>query len=362
MTRVTLVEVTKRFGKTIAVDRVSVEIKEGELFTLLGPSGCGKTTTLRLIAGFEIPDSGRIYFDDQDVTYLKPYHRNTAMVFQNYALWPHMTVYDNIAYGLKLRKIPKSEIRKRVKEVLELVKLEGLENRYPSQLSGGQQQRVALARALVIEPKVLLLDEPLSNLDAKLRVGMREEIKKLQRELGITTIYVTHDQEEAMCLSDRMAVMNNGRVLQIGTPKDIYFHPKNLFIAWFIGKTNIFEAQVETYKDYIATARRGDLVISGVVDSDVRLNKGDKVAVVIRPESFMVKEPKPPYNTLEGIVELSMFLGDHVDVRMDVNGLKLLAYLYPGEEGVEEPKLMSKLRLYLPYDRVRILPWEELEE
>ncbi|RLE62478.1 MAG: ABC transporter ATP-binding protein, partial [Thermoprotei archaeon] len=198
MTRVTLKEVSKKFGKVVAVDKASIEVDHGEFFTLLGPSGCGKTTTLRIIAGFEIPDEGRVIFDEEDVTFKKPYERGCAMVFQNYALWPHMTVYDNVAYGLKIRKVPKEEIKKRVKEVLDLVGLTGLENRYPLQLSGGQQQRVALARALVIEPKVLLLDEPLSNLDAKLRLRMREEIRKIQRDLNITTIYVTHDQEEAM--------------------------------------------------------------------------------------------------------------------------------------------------------------------
>ncbi|MEB3772310.1 MAG: ABC transporter ATP-binding protein, partial [Desulfurococcales archaeon] len=182
MTHVKIEDLTKVYGPVVAVDRMNLEIRDGEFFTFLGPSGCGKTTTLRLIAGFEFPDKGRILFDDKDVTYLRPYERNTAMVFQNYALWPHMTVFDNIAYGLKLRKVPKEEIRRKVKEVLELIRLEGMENRYPTQLSGGQQQRVALARALVVEPSILLLDEPLSNLDAKLRLGMREEIKRIQKE------------------------------------------------------------------------------------------------------------------------------------------------------------------------------------
>jgi len=232
VTRIKLEGISKYYGNVVAVDDVNLEINKGEFFTLLGPSGCGKTTTLRIIAGFEIPDKGHVYFDDEDVTFLKPYKRNTAMVFQNYALWPHMTVFENVAYGLKIRKkelgLTDEEIKKRVQWALELVKLSGFENRYPLQLSGGQQQRVALARALVVQPRVLLLDEPLSNLDAKLRIEMREELKRIQKALGITTIYVTHDQLEAMSMSDRIAVMNKGRVVQIGTPRELYLYPKSL--------------------------------------------------------------------------------------------------------------------------------------
>ncbi|MEB3806812.1 MAG: ABC transporter ATP-binding protein, partial [Desulfurococcales archaeon] len=230
MTRIRLEDVTKIYGGVVAVDHANIDIEHGEFFTIIGPSGCGKTTTLRIIAGFEVPEEGKVYFDDRDVTYVKPYERNTAMVFQNYALWPHMTVYDNIAYGLRLRKVPEDEIRRRVEKVLDLVDLHGLENRYPLQLSGGQQQRVALARALVVEPSVLLLDEPLSNLDAKLRLEMREELRNLQKRLGITTVYVTHDQLEALSMSDRIAVMNKGRILQVGTPEELYMRPRNLFV------------------------------------------------------------------------------------------------------------------------------------
>jgi len=245
MVKVKLVNVTKRFGEVIAVNKVSLEVREGELFTFLGPSGCGKTTTLRLIAGFYKPDEGEIYFDDELVNDIPPYKRNTGMVFQNYALWPHMNVFDNIAYGLKLRNMPPPQIIKKVKEVIELIGLKGKESRFPSQLSGGEQQRVALARALVIQPKVLLLDEPLSNLDAKLRLKMRSEIRRLQKRLGITTIYVTHDQEEALSISDRIAVMNKGEVLQIGTPLEIYEKPKDIFIADFIGTTNFIPCVVK---------------------------------------------------------------------------------------------------------------------
>ncbi|RLF25672.1 MAG: ABC transporter ATP-binding protein, partial [Thermoprotei archaeon] len=245
MVSVKLVEVTKRFGDFVAVDHISFHVREGEFFTLLGPSGCGKTTTLRLIAGFYKPDEGEIYFDNKLVNDLPPWKRNIGMVFQNYALWPHMNVWDNIAYGLKVRKIPRREIEKRVKEAIRLVGLEGLEKRKPSQLSGGQQQRVALARALVIEPQVLLLDEPLSNLDAKVRAQLRVEIRKLQKKLKITTIYVTHDQEEALSISDRVAVMSHGRILQIGTPREVYENPSSRFIADFIGMSNFIEGTVK---------------------------------------------------------------------------------------------------------------------
>jgi len=236
MSRVTLENITKIFPpNTVAVDNVSLDIRDSEFFILLGPSGCGKTTTLRIIAGLEEPTKGKVYIDGEDVTDLPPKERDVAMVFQNYALYPHMRVYDNIAFPLKLRKLPKAEIKRRVKEIAELLQIKDLLNRYPKQLSGGQQQRVALARALVRNPRVWLMDEPLSNLDAKLRTIMRAEIKKLQKNLGITTIYVTHDQVEAMTMADRIAVMNKGRVLQVGTPKDIYHRPRSMFVAGFIG-------------------------------------------------------------------------------------------------------------------------------
>ena len=236
---ITIRGVVKRFGAVTAVDRVDLAVEDGELFTLLGPSGCGKTTLLRLLAGFYQPDAGEIRFDDRVVNGLPPYERNIGMVFQNYALWPHMTVADNVAYGLKLRKLGAAEMAARLAEGLRKVNLAGFESRYPGQLSGGQQQRVALARALVLNPDILLLDEPLSNLDAKIRVQVRAEIRKLQQELGITTIYVTHDQEEALSLSDRVAVMNDGRVLQVGAPKDLYERPRTRFVADFVGTNNL---------------------------------------------------------------------------------------------------------------------------
>ncbi|MCX5825173.1 MAG: ABC transporter ATP-binding protein, partial [Deltaproteobacteria bacterium] len=233
--RVELTNITKFFGPLRAVDDVSLTIGEGDFFTLLGPSGCGKTTLLRTIAGFYNPDAGEIRFGERLINHIPAHRRETGMVFQNYALFPHLSVFDNIAYGLRARKIPRPEIAERVSRIIKSVQLEGLERRAPSKLSGGQQQRVALARALVISPQILLMDEPLSNLDAKLRVSMREEIRRIQKELGITTIYVTHDQEEAMAVSDRIAILNKGRLVQVGAPAEIYYRPDSRFAAEFMG-------------------------------------------------------------------------------------------------------------------------------
>ena len=241
-------ELTKIFqtvgGPILAVDRVNFALSSGEFFTMLGPSGCGKTTTLRMIAGLESVTSGRIIFDNQDFTRFSAFQRNIGMVFQSYALFPHLTVFENIAYGLRIRKIPEEKIREDVQRTLDLLGLQELGFRYPPDLSGGQQQRVAIARALVYEPRMLLLDEPLANIDAKLRVEMREEIRRIQKTLGITAIYVTHDQEEAMSISDRMGVFDLGRLIQLGTPYEIYKDPKSLFVADFIGKANFFPARM----------------------------------------------------------------------------------------------------------------------
>ncbi len=355
MTRVRLENITKVYGSVVAVDRVTLEIESGELFTLLGPSGCGKTTTLRIIAGFEVPEEGKIYFDDEDVTFLKPYRRNTAMVFQNYALWPHMTVFDNIAYGLRIKKLPQEEIRRRVKWALELVKLEGLENRYPLQLSGGQQQRVALARALVVEPRVLLLDEPLSNLDAKLRIEMREEIKKLQRKLGITTVYVTHDQLEAMSISDRIAVMNKGKVLQYGPPRQVYFRPTSLFVADFLGRSNILYGKAGKQHDGYIDVYIPDLdaTLTGVPVREITSNN---VAVVIRPEiARLVERNQQVENKLTGKIDLAMFLGDKVELRVGIGKSSLIIYM----SNLYEPTLGSEITFYLPKESLIVLPAEK---
>jgi len=253
MARVVLKNVTKKFGRVTAVDRLSLEVKDGEFVVLLGPSGCGKTTTLRLIAGLEKPDEGEIWIGDKLVNDVDPAKRDVAMVFQSYALYPHMTVYGNIEFPLRMAGVPKEERRKKVLEVAKLLGIDELLDRKPSQLSGGQQQRVALARALVRNPKVFLMDEPLSNLDAKLRVKMRFELKKLQRKLGITTIYVTHDQVEAMTMADRIAVMNKGRLQQYGTPEEIFFKPANVFVAGFVGSPpmNFVRGRIERREDSI---------------------------------------------------------------------------------------------------------------
>jgi spermidine/putrescine ABC transporter ATP-binding subunit len=356
MTRVSLRRVVKRFGNVYAAKDVELDIAKGEFFTLLGPSGCGKTTTLRIIAGFEYPDSGQVFFDEEDVTYTKPYERGTAMVFQNYALWPHMSVFDNVAYGLKVRKLPKEEIRRRVLEVLDLVGLRGLEDRYPLQLSGGQQQRVALARALVVEPKVLLLDEPLSNLDAKLRIRMREEIKKIQRTLNITTIYVTHDQEEAMSISDKVAVMNQGRILQVGTPQDIYFRPKNIFVATFIGKSTLLQGKVvKKDADRVVVDVGGEARIAGKLASDSGIKEGGDAVLVIKPEDFTVDPPEEPYNAIEGVVEFSMFLGSFTQLRMSVANQNLKVFIDPKKE----VKPGSKFVIYVKIDDVLVFPRSE---
>ena len=303
---IALEEVTKRFGSTLAVDRVSLDIGDGELFTLLGPSGCGKTTLLRLVAGFHAADGGEIHFGRRRVDGLPPYERNIGMVFQNYALWPHMTVRGNVTYGLRLRRLAAGEIERRLAAGLAKVNLTGLEARYPGQLSGGQQQRVALARALVLNPDILLLDEPLSNLDAKIRVQVRGEIRALQKELGITTIYVTHDQEEALSLSDRVAVMRDGRVQQVAAPRTLYERPANRFVADFVGTNNFIagvckevvgeEAVVETPLGPLRARR------------EAGIPAGERCVLAVRPENVALGSSGG--NVVEGRVRLSAYLGN----------------------------------------------------
>ncbi len=344
MVSITVENLVKRFGNVVAVNKVNLKIKEGEFFTLLGPSGCGKTTFLRTIAGLELPDEGRILFDDQDVTELPPHKRDTGMVFQNYALWPHMNVYENIAYGLKIRKLSKQEIDRRVKEVLKLVKLEGLEKRTPHQLSGGQQQRVALARAIVLNPRVLLFDEPLSNLDAKLRIEMRAELRRIQKELNITTIYVTHDQEEAMSISDRMAVMNRGRVMQVGTPREVYKSPENEFVARFIGQGTFLPGTVEEVNEYLLVKLDVDLEVKARPSKPgITFNPGERVLVMIRPESFTLSEPEGEYNEFEVEVFHTSFLGNSQLLQGYYKGEKFLVEVDPD---LDVPS-GKKLRVYV---------------
>ncbi|MDO5413205.1 MAG: ABC transporter ATP-binding protein [bacterium] len=295
-----------------AVKDTSLTIAPGSFVTLLGPSGCGKTTTLRMIAGFESPDEGEIYLGDEPINALTPNKRDTAMVFQSYALLPHYNVFDNVAYGLKLRKVPKEEIEKRVMSILDLVELTGMEGRMTNQLSGGQQQRVALARALVIEPSVLLFDEPLSNLDAKLRVSMRTEIRRIQQEVGITAVYVTHDQSEAMALSDNIIIMNKGVVAQMGTPQEVYYHPSNEFVADFIGEANFLRGSL--------CAREGDMAVLEIEGSRVKvlgrpgMEQGRDYTLVLRPESASLAEE----GVLPCRVELSCFMGSYQNYHVRV--------------------------------------------
>lgn len=319
MTSVRFEQVSKFFGDLRVIDRITLEIREGELFFLLGPSGCGKTTCLRLIAGFYAPDEGNLYFGDRLMNNVPPYRRNTGMVFQNYALWPHKTVYQNIEYGLNLRHISREEKSRRVRRALEIVRMAEHASKHPNQLSGGQQQRAALARALVIEPDLLLLDEPLSNLDAKLRTEMRAEIKRIHREAGLTAVYVTHDQTEALALADRLAVMHNGRIEQIGTPREVYNAPANSFVAEFIGETNFLDGTVQQVGDetVLATAI-GPVVAAG---NTLPCRPGEAVRCFVRPESVQVlKENTGPEerNTYPAQVTQLTYLGSMEEYRLTV--------------------------------------------
>ncbi|HVJ72885.1 MAG TPA: ABC transporter ATP-binding protein [Casimicrobiaceae bacterium] len=328
--------VSKRYahrvkGEVYAARDVRLDVAPGEFLTLLGPSGCGKTTTLRMIAGFETPDAGRIRFGGQDVTALPANQRGIGFVFQNYALFPHLPVADNVAYGLEVRRVPAVEAASRVAEVLRLVGLAGYEHQFPSQLSGGEQQRVALARAIVIRPRVLLFDEPLSNLDAKLRVQMRTEIRELQRRLAITTVYVTHDQEEAMAVSDRIAVMNQGRVVQEGTAQDLYHRPVNEFVATFVGRVNLVPGRV--------VALDGGGVVVSVLGTSIRvpialpgLSAGDVVRVVVRPEAIvLVPSGDAP---LVASVASHAFLGEKIEYDLRCGEVPLHAVRYNAGPGI----------------------------
>ncbi len=303
-------------GEVNAVNGVSLEIKQGDLVTLLGPSGCGKTTTLRLIAGFEFPTGGQILLDGKQINDLPPHKRDMSMVFQSYAIFPHLSVFENIAYGLNVQRLPRDEIKQRVARVLELVELTGLENRAPNQLSGGQQQRVALARALVMEPKVLLMDEPLSNLDAKLREQMRTEIRRIQRRLGITSVYVTHDQVEAMTLSDQVVVMNRGQIDQIGPPDEIYRRPRTRFVADFIGRANFVEATVRDRQDgHLIVDVLGTTLTAAAPAAGFGI--GQPATLVVRPEMVEINPSQP---AVTGIVRRAAYLGNLIEYDIEAGG------------------------------------------
>jgi iron(III) transport system ATP-binding protein len=332
MTPILIQDVSKHFGRSAAVDHVTLPIPAGELFFLLGPSGCGKTTLLRIVAGFVQPDGGDIFFGDQRITDLPPRERDAGMVFQTYALWPHMTVAKNVGYGLRVRGVARAEIDRRVEHILRLVQLEGFGPRRPNQLSGGQQQRVALARALVIEPRVLLLDEPLSNLDARLRDEMREEIRRLHRETGLTMIYVTHDQKEALALAGRLAVMERGRLVQVGTPSQVYNRPANRFVAGFLGDSNFIPGVVRSSgEECIVETALGILVGSG---SQVAPAEGTKVVCSIRPHAL---EPTPTDGTgpnrIAARIEGVSFLGELIHLRAVAGSTRLLAVTLPTATG-----------------------------
>ena len=331
-----------------AVKDNSLVIEPGEFVTLLGPSGCGKTTTLRMIAGFESPDEGEIYLGDEAINALTPNKRDTAMVFQSYALLPHYNVFDNVAYGLKLRHVPKEEIRERVMKILDLVELTGMEGRMTNQLSGGQQQRVALARALVIEPSVLLFDEPLSNLDAKLRVTMRTEIRRIQQEVGITAIYVTHDQSEAMALSDRIIIMRSGVVEQIGSPQEIYYHPVNEFVADFIGEANFLKGRLEALSDNRAQLNvSGDICHAAPVPG---MEVGKDYTIVLRPEAASLAEE----GGLPCEVVLSCFMGSYQNYHVKV-GNTLVKLTDPNPKNKRIYKVGERCHLVFDPESVHVL-------
>ncbi len=320
MLAVTIERLTKRFGDFTALDHVDLRIEPGELFFLLGPSGCGKTTLLRHVAGFYLPDEGRILFGEQDVTRLPPHRRDTGMMFQSYALWPHLTVAQNVAFGLEERKRPRAEINERVAAALASVRMENYGDRKINQLSGGQQQRVALARALVIRPRCLLLDEPLSNLDAKLRGEMRQEIRRVCKEFGLTAIYVTHDQKEALSIADRLAVLDTGRLAQVGTPREVYRRPRSKYVADFIGEANFFDAEIrgaaEGENQWRVSTALGDFV--GLkTDPGWSPTAGEKATLCIRPESWKLREAAAAAssngsadNVVRGHIGRSVYLGE----------------------------------------------------
>jgi iron(III) transport system ATP-binding protein len=347
MTTIRIDNLRKNYGSAAAVDGVSLQVASGELFFLLGPSGCGKTTLLRILAGFIEPDSGTVHFGDQDVTRTPPRLRGIAMVFQTYALWPHMTVARNVAYGLQVRGVARAQIAERVDEALRLVQLEGFGDRKPNQLSGGQQQRVALARALIVKPKLLLLDEPLSNLDARLRDELREEIRRLHAATGLTMIYVTHDQKEALTLAGRLAVMDRGKIAQVGTPTDVYARPANRFVAGFLGDSNFLPGTVrengiiETAIGRLATTATGHAI-------------GEQVICSIRPQALALDRPEA-VNGIVATVRDVVFLGDVLQVRLKTtDGTDLLAVSLSQRAG--NLQVNSEVTLTIDPNQVVVLP------
>lgn len=358
MVEIRLENLRKTFGDVVATDEVNMVLEEAELSTLLGPSGCGKTTLLRIIAGFYVPDRGKVFFDDKDMTLVPPYKRNTGMCFQNYALWPHMSVADNVAYGLKLKRVDgmkytKSAISRRVDDALELVRMGDLGHRHIHQLSGGQQQRVALARALAIEPDVLLLDEPLSNLDAKLRIDMREEIIRIQKEMSITTVYVTHDQHEALSISDRVAVMDLGYVQQFDTPREIYANPQTIFVADFIGQCTFIDGFVESVGGTLLARIPNDQSVIGRSTIDgYPFEANEMVKVAIRPEDLHLTRESSTDNEIVGKITRTIYVGNALEAYFRVGDISAQALLDPDSQIKEG----DDIHLFAPIDEVMILP------
>jgi spermidine/putrescine transport system ATP-binding protein len=348
-----LVELVKRFGEFTAVDGIDVHIPAGEFFTLLGPSGCGKTTTLRLVAGFERPDGGAILLDEVDMSRTPPHQRRVNTVFQSYALFPHKTVADNVAFGLRYRRVSKTEARRRVAAAVELVRLEGLEHRRPHELSGGQQQRVALARALVLEPPVLLLDEPLGALDARLRLDLQVELKRIQEQLGVTFIYVTHDQDEALTMSDRVAVMRGGRIDQCGEPRELYETPATAFVATFLGASNLIPVDVAG-----DALRLGAFTLRAPHAATVELD-GDGAVAMIRPENVRLREHGAEgANLVPGMVEEVVYLGFHQEVRVRLATGALIKADVPNDGERLEPEQGDPVAVHLPERHLRVLAGE----
>jgi len=365
---VTLIDLTKRFrsldgsGEVLAVDDVNLEVKTGELVTILGPSGCGKTTTLRMIAGFEYPTSGSILIGDKDVAKIPPNKRGLSMVFQSYALFPHLSIYENVAYGLRVQKLPASEIRERTERALDLMQLTTMAKRYPSQVSGGQQQRIALARAIVIEPSVLLFDEPLSNLDAKLREYMRDELRKLQKRLGITSLYVTHDQSEAMAISDRVVIMKEGRIRQVGTPREIYAFPQSRFVADFMGKANFLEVEVLGIDGESARIDIGGKTFMVPRAGKARPNSGSAL-LVVRPEALRLISLSNAENEipLRGCVDRFTYFGNIARYEVSTeNGPLLIESYNPEASSIFEEG--DNVGVMIDFESVRLLPPENKEQ
>ena len=341
-----LENVAKKFGNTMAVDSVSFHVRHGEFMSLLGPSGCGKTTALRIIAGFVKPTTGTVKVGGVDITHLPPFKRNIGLVFQNYALWTHMTVFENIAFGLKLRKFSSREIKQKVDDVISLTNLHGLEKRFPRELSGGQQQRVAVARVLALNPAVFLLDEPLSNLDRKLRIHMRQELRQLQERLGITTLFVTHDQNEALSMSDRVAIMNKGKIIQIGTPNEIYEKPRSMFVADFVGNTNSIEGDIVDVSEALATLKVKE-GFSLKVRAEGEIKTGERLSITIRPERLKISpEPMQGDNVLPGSVKYVDYFGSSIRYHVALE----TGYLVVVEDQNIDKRMRAAERVYVKID------------